>query len=143
MYDIQRMMNLRMVLLRCIYAIGKETFELPPSLKAMLLDSNLKIIFRRYKDSKFFKRKFVIKGHIDYEFGFKKRLFSLWRLSKILDQHKFQVIIKGGAPFIYSSTGRYWKLSTKFDYFFQKISDKKIIPFLSGFADNVILVARR
>lgn len=143
MYDIKRMLMPRYMLLRFIYAFGREEYELPPSLKAMLLDSKMGSYFNRFKDSRFFRRKFVVKGHIDYKFGFRKRLYSLWRLSKILDQHKFKVLKKDGAPFFYSSTGRYWKLSTKFDFLFQKISDKKIIPFFSGFADNVILLARR
>ena len=57
-------------------------------------------------------------------FGFKKRLFSLWRLSKILNHHKFKVVKNGGGPFFYSSTGKYWNFTRIFDYIFQKIADK-------------------
>ena len=51
MYDIQKMFMPRYLLLRCIYAFGREEFELPPSLKAILLDSRLGRVFFRFENS--------------------------------------------------------------------------------------------
>ncbi len=140
MYDIQRMLTPRLLFLRCIYALGGEEFELAPSIKSILLNSKLGSIFQSFQNLKFFRLKFVTKGHIEYKFGFRKRLFSIWRISKILDQHSFFVLKKSGSPFFYSTTGKYWGITKFFNSLFNLIADKRIIPFLSGFADNIVLL---
>ena len=142
MYNIQKMLMPRYMFQCCVYALGREEFEIAPSIKAILLDSRLGSLFHRFQNSKIFRFKFVLKGHIEYKFGFRKRLFSLWRLSKILEDHNFKILKKCGSPFFYSVTGRNWRISNIFDSLFQRISDKSI-PTLSGFADNVIFLAKR
>ncbi len=142
MYDIQRMIKPRHFFLKCIYAFLREKYEIAPSFKAMALNSKMKFFFNRFKNAKFFRLKVITKGHVVNKYEFKKRLFSTQRLSNLLKKYSFEVLYFDGAPYFYSETRKYSSLANIFDKIFMVLGNKKIIPFLSRFADNVIIIAR-
>ena len=59
----------------CVYVIFREKYELFPSYKSILCDSKLGYFFDRYRDTKSFNSKFMLKGHDFWKYKLKSYTF--------------------------------------------------------------------
>ena len=75
-----------------IYVIFREKYELFPSFKSILCDSKLGYFFDKYRDTKFFNSKFMIKGHDDWKYKLKKNLYTNRRLKSLCKRNGLKKI---------------------------------------------------
>ena len=144
MYSLKEMLSPRGLILRILYALLKEEYEIfPYSFKSMLVNTKLGRTFRRYEHARWMNHPLMLKGHEEKIFNINKRLNSYWRLKKILQLEEFEVLKADGAPFIWpddKGTRHYmWRINAVC----QKVADNHLFPFLFAFADNVILLTRK
>ena len=60
-------------------------------------------------------------------------------MKSLLKDAGFETVDASGATFIFPKNNVFKKLFTFFNAVLQKASDKKLVPFLFAYADNVIL----
>lgn len=143
MYSLREIFRPRHFALRLQSLIMKEEFLYSPCYKSLLTETKLKKYFGRYEKSKWMNTKFMTKGYDHHEFDIKKRLYSYWRLKALLRQSGFETVGASGATFFFPKENSLKKISILFNYMFQFLSDKKLIPFLFAYADNVILFTKK
>tara|TARA_B100000965_G_C19588752_1_gene757019 strand:+ start:657 stop:1592 length:936 start_codon:yes stop_codon:yes gene_type:complete len=143
MYGISELIYPRSLILRILYFVLQEEFLISPCFKSMLCNSKLKKIFGKYENSKFMNNKFMLKGFDLLKYKIRKRMYSKKRLKNILLHYNFDILKQTGTPFFYPKKNFFYFLNMSFDYFFQKLVDYKILPFLDNVADNVILLSKK
>ena len=121
-YAMAFLFNLRYLIRSLIYILSNEKFELFPSFKAIFCESKLGKFFKRYKKSKFFNSKFMIKNHDFYKYKIQKHLMTPKLLKKNLTKSGFTISKFEGALFEISLKNQ--KINTSFDKFikFSKLS---------------------
>jgi ubiquinone/menaquinone biosynthesis C-methylase UbiE len=129
--------------LRKMVHIMKEEYLYFPCFKSILTDTKLKKYFGRYKEYKWMSSKFMTKGSETHVYDIKKRMYSYWRLKKILQNEHFKVTGKRGATFLFPKNNKFYNFFTFLDSFLQKISDMKLLPFFYSGADNIILSTKK
>lgn len=143
MYSLRKMVNIRYMILKLQNCIMQEEFLYFPCFKSILTDTKLKKYFGRYKEYKWMNSKFMTKGCMTHVYNIKKRMYSYFRLKKMLQNECFKVTGKRGATFIFPKNNKFKKIFTFFDSFLQKISDMNLFPFLYGGADNIVLSSKK
>ncbi len=84
MYSLRKMVNIRYMMLKLQNCIMQEEFLYFPCFKSILTDTKLKKYFGIYKEYKWMNSKFMTKGCEIHVYDIKKRMYSYWRLKKIL-----------------------------------------------------------
>jgi len=144
MYALKELIFPRRLILRIVYRLYNEEFEISPSFRSMLLETQgLGKRFEKDKDAKWMNSEFMVKGYDHHHFQIKKRLNSLWRLKKQLRDKNFVFKKGSGATFFFPRAGIFFWPVLLLDRILQKIADFKIIPYFYAFADNVLLVTRK
>ena len=139
MYSLREMVRIRHLALKIQNVAMREEFLYSPCFKSLLTETKLKKYFKKYEKSKWMNNKFMLKGYDLHTFDIKKRLYSYWRLKSLLKDAEFETIDASGATFIFPKNNTFKKLFTFFNVALQKASDKKLVPFLFAYADNIIL----
>ena len=141
-YSLSNFTNIRDFMRTCIHLLLREQYELFPSLKSMLTDSKLRIIFGKFKDSKLFNSKFMLKGHDNWKYKIKKRIFSYFSLKSMLKKTGFSLLKAGGAYYCFSENPKYYGFNLKADKWIAgKVKGRFNLFFLLG--RSVVLIGRK
>jgi ubiquinone/menaquinone biosynthesis C-methylase UbiE len=143
MYSLREMAHIRHLALKIQNVIMREEFLYSPCFKSLLTETKLKKYFRRYEKSKWMNSKFMLKGYDLHTFDIKKRMYSYWRLKSLLKDTGFETIDVSGATFLFPKNNAFKKLSIFFNSVLQAASDRKLVPFLFAYADNIILSTKK
>jgi len=142
-YSLSNWTTLRYFCRSIIQFLCREKFELFPSFKSILTESRLSRIFGRFRDSKVFNSKIMLKGHDVWKFEIKKRANSYFSLKSRLKKNGFKYIKSDGAYYAFSETPRFYSFNIKIDRILHKIAKKRIIPFLFTFGRSVVLMGEK
>ena len=127
----------------CIYFIFREKYELFPSYKSMLCDSKLGYFFDKYRDTKFFNSKFMLKGHDKWKYKLKKNLYSNGRLKSLCKRNGISPIKLTGAYYAISENPKYYNLNLKIDEFFEKLTNFFLFRFLFRLSRITVLLGKK
>ena len=141
-YSLSNFTSLRDFARTLVYFLCREKYEVFPSFKSMLVDSNLKAIFGRFKDSKLFNTRFMLAGHDVWKFKINKRIFSYFSLRAMLQRAGFTVLKAAGAYYCFSEDPQYQEFNLKTDRW---INDrvKSGLRFLFILGKSIVMVARK
>ena len=109
----------------------------------MFTESRLGYFLSRYKGSRIFNTKFMLKGHDVWRFEIKKRKNSYFSLKRRLKKNGFKYLNTDGAYFPFSENMKYYDFNIKFDKVLKKLEDKRIIPFLFILGKAIVLTAQK
>ena len=123
-YSLPQFTNVRNILRFLVYLILRDEYELFPSFKAILCDSRLKIIFGRFKDSKIFNTKIMLKNHDIWKYKLKKRVYSTGKLKAVCRKAGFIFLKSDGTCYGVTEELKHHKLNLKVHTFLEKISKK-------------------
>jgi ubiquinone/menaquinone biosynthesis C-methylase UbiE len=143
MYSLREIFRIRHLVLKIQNLIMKEEFLYSPCYKSLLTETKLKKYFERYEKSNWMNTKFMTKGYDHHTFDIKKRLYSYWRLKSLLKDSGFETKMACGATFLFPKNNAFNKISLFFNNLLQFAADKKLVPFLFAYADNVILYTKK
>jgi len=142
-YSLSNFSSPRKFLRSCVHFILREKYEIFPSFKSILTESRLGYFFSRYKDSRIFNTKFMLKGHDVWRFEIKKRKNSYFSLKKGLEKNGFKFLNADGAYYPFSENKKYYNFNGKFDKVMKKLVNKRIIPFLFTLGRSIVLDSKK
>ncbi len=142
MYHITEFLQPRSLLVKLSYLFTHQEYEISNSIKAVLLETKLKDLFKLDINSQILKYKFIQKGYIERKFDFQKRLVSLPRLTKILKKYNFIPIKKTGSPFFYSNTYILKYIAKFLELIFNIFLLIPILSSVKNIANNVIIMGK-
>jgi len=142
-YSLSNFTSTRYFLRSFIQLLFREEFELFPSFKSIFTESRLGYFFGKYKDSKFFNSKFMLKGHDEWKFKIKKRANSYFSLKSKLKKNGFRLINAEGAYFAFHENTKFHNINLISDKFFKKIASSHFIPFLFTLGRSVVLKVKK
>jgi len=140
-YSLSNLTSFRDLLRSSAHFFLREEFELFPSIRSVLLDSKLKRVVSRYEHSRFMNSNFVMKGHAEWKFKIKKRLYSYFTLRSYLKNAGFSVLKTEGAYFAFSELQRFADANIHFNRNIKKIAAKWKIPFLFTLGRSVVALS--
>jgi ubiquinone/menaquinone biosynthesis C-methylase UbiE len=143
MYSLREMPYIRHLALKIQNLIMNEEFLYSPCFKSLLTETKLKKYFGKYEKSKWMNTKFMIKGYDAHSFDIKKRMYSYWRLKSLLKNSGFETEEACGATFLFPKNNAFKKISVFFNNLLQAAADRKLVPFLFAYADNIILLTKK
>ncbi len=141
-YSLSNLTSLRHFLRSFITFLLREEFELFPSFKSILVDSKMGFLFSRFKESKFFNTKFMLKGHDVWKFKIKKRVNSYNTLKNRLRKHGFAIEKSDGVYYAFSENPSYYDFNIKFDNFIKSVSKHRLLNFLAIFGRSIVIKTR-
>jgi len=103
----------------------------------------LKTVFNKFEMTSWMNSTFMMAQHEEKKFDITKKLFSFWRLKKILKYNRFSIERTAGAPFFWSFSGKNEITCYTINKYLQKVSDMHLIPYCFAFADNIVLVSKK
>ena len=142
MYHITEFFQLRSLLVKISYMFIHQEYEISNSIKAILLETKLKDFFKLNINSPILKYNFIKKGYIERKFDFQKRLISLPRLTKILNNYNFTPIKKTGSPFFYSDSYIFKYIAKFLELIFSLFLLIPILSLVKNIANNVIIMGK-
>ena len=81
---------------------------------------------------------FMVKGDDPWTYKIRKRLYSYFRLKKILKIFEFEILDHTNATFVFPIKGFFFKPMEIIDNFLQKMSEIRLFWYVGLFSDNVI-----
>ena len=142
MYHITDFLQPRSLLVKLSYLFIHQDYEISNSIKAILLETKLKDLFKLNTNSPILKYNFIQKGYIERKFDFQKRLISLPRLTKLLMNYNFIPISKTGTPFFYSDIYVLKYIAKFLESIFSIFLLIPILSWVKNIANNVIIMGR-
>lgn len=142
-YALNGFLDIREFLCSCVYFILREKYELFHSFKAILCDSKLGAIFGRFENSKLFNTKFMLKGHDIWKYKLKKNLYSIARLRKLCRRTGIVPLRADGAYYCISEDPKYFEFNLKVDDFFERLSNKRFLHFISCLARITVILSKK
>ena len=142
-FRLNRFTSIRKFLVTCTHFILNEKHVLHPSFRAIIVDSKLGTLFKRFEKSKFLNSKFMIKGHLFWKYEVKKNIFSGRILKSILKKIGFTPLKVDGVFYSFYENSKYHKLNIKIDKFLQKLIDKGFAPFLLHRGQTTIVLSQK
>lgn len=142
-YALNHFLSVRPFLCSCLYFFLREKYELFHSYKAMLCDSKLGVLFKRFENTKLFNTKFMLKGHDEWKYKLKKNLFSGPSLKKLCRKSGFGSLKVEGAYYCVSEEKKYFDFNIKVDDFFEKLSNKKFLHFLHRLSRISVVLSKK
>lgn len=142
-YSLSNMTTLRRFMCTCVHFIFREKYELFPSFKSMLKDSKMGCLFGRFKDTRIFNTKIMLKGNDDWKFEIKKRAFSYFSLRSLFKKQGFKLLNHCGAYYCFSEEPKFYRFNFTADEIIKKVADDLKIPYLFTLARSVVLVGKK
>lgn len=142
-YALNSFLSIREFLCSCVYFILREKYELFHSFKAILCGSKLGAIFGRFENSKLFNTKFMLKGHDVWKYKLKKNLYSGARLKKLCRRAGIVPLRAVGAYYCISEDPKYFEFNLKVDDFFESLSHKRFLRFISCLARITVILSKK
>lgn len=118
-YSFSYFFGLRYFFRTLLYLFSNEKYEIFPSYKGILCDSQLfGKYFKKYQKTKFFNSQFFLINHDFYQYKVKKILMTPGRIKKILLKANFKILNFKPALFEYSKSKKNY--NHYFDFFLKK-----------------------
>jgi len=142
-FSMAHFLSMRMLIRSLVYVVCREQYELFPSYKSILCDSNLGVIFGKFKDTKWMNTKFMLKGHDEWKFKLKKRIYDHGKLMSLCKRTDFKVVGLEGTFFGISENPKYHKLNVLVGNYLEGRTQNKFNGYLKRLGGVAVILCRK